>query len=127
MTGIDGTIMTEIVLIATTVATASALSKSASVIFEADELFPAGAGMRREAVQEMKRRKVMPKLWAPIWQMLLGEVILMLALLSGVAEGTGAGLLILTIIFFLGIAILLARHFYLAGGKDDDSVTHGSR
>ncbi len=73
--GNDGAIMMDIVLIATTVATASALSKAASVIFEADEMIRHGPQMKLGTIQDLKRKKIMPKLWAPIWQLLIGEAI----------------------------------------------------
>lgn len=113
--GNDGEMMTWVVLIATTVATASALSKAASVIFEADSMLRQGHPMATGTALDMKRNKVMPKLWAPIWQLLIGEAILMLTYSSGVLDESGQGVLLPIIVFFMVIALILGVFFYLAG------------
>jgi hypothetical protein len=107
--------MTLVVLVASVVATVSGLEKSASIIFEADGLFPRSPSMNRRSAQQIKRTKVMPRLWAPMTEAFIGEALLFIVMLSGAAEGDGLWLLVLIILFFFAIILYLAFHFYQAG------------
>jgi hypothetical protein len=121
---IDGSIMTLVVLIGSIVATISGITRSASIIIEADGLFPQSPVMNESVVQGIKKTKIMPKLWAPMLETFIGEAILFIALISGVAEGDGFMLLALIVAFFMVMILVLARHFYRAGrsgnGNDED-------
>jgi hypothetical protein len=112
---IDGSIMTLVVLVAAVVATVSGLEKSACIIFEADGLFPISPSMNRDAVQRVKNTKVMPRLLAPMIETFIGEALLFIMMISGVAVGDGQALLALILVFFFATILYLTYHFYQAG------------
>jgi hypothetical protein len=108
-----------VVMVASVLAVVFGLEKSASVIFEADALYPSSAKMNVEAVQHIKRQKVMPKLWAPMLESFIGEAILFLVLFSGSVAGDGWNILVWIIGFNLLVIIFLGQYFYKAGRPGD--------
>ena len=112
---IDGSIMVLVLLVVSLMAVVIGLEKSASIIFEADGLYPRSLKLKDDVVQNIKRTKVMPKLWAPMLETFIGEVILFLVLISGNVVGDGSILLTIIIGFNLLIIIILAQLFYRAG------------
>ena len=104
-----------VVVVASILAVISGLEKSASIIFEADGLYPSSARMKVDTVQHIKRTKVMPRLWAPMLETFIGEAILFLVLISGYVVGDGLSILVIIMGFNLLIIIFLGHYFYKAG------------
>ena len=111
---IDGSIMVLVILVVSLMAVVIGLEKSASIIFEADSLYPRSLKLKNDVVQNIKRTKVMPKLWAPMLETFIGEAILFLVLISGNVVGDGSILLTIIIGFNL-LIIILTQLFYKAG------------
>jgi len=111
---IDGSIMVLVLLVVSLIAVVIGLEKSASIIFEADSLYPRSLKLKDDVVQNIKRTKVMPKLWAPMLETFIGEAILFLVLISGNVVGDGSILLTIIIGFNL-LIIILTQLFYKAG------------
>ena len=112
---IDGSIMVLVILVVSLMAVVIGLEKSASIIFEADSLYPRSLKLKNDVVQNIKRTKVMPKLWAPMLETFIGEAVLILVLISGNVVGDGSLLLTTIVGFNLLIIIILAQLFYRAG------------
>ncbi len=121
---IDGTVMGIIVLTVAMVGTAFGLTQCASVIIEADGLFPKSPVWNEDVVQRIKNEKVLPKLWTPISEVFIGEAALIICLFFLPMDGDAQGALFVIIFFSNSIVLVLAHHLYRAGRPEGTHSAH---
>lgn len=104
----------QVLLLALLGAVIMGIVQSATVIFEADATFRRD-NISKDLVQAIKKRDIMPKLWAPMYEGIIGEILLgAFVLLVPMDDASRILLLVLTVIFALAI-VLLGRFFSRSG------------
>jgi sterol desaturase/sphingolipid hydroxylase (fatty acid hydroxylase superfamily) len=106
----------QVILLVLILATVMGIVQSANVIFEADTYFKKEKLPEAE-VQITKKQKIMPKLWAPMFEGIIGELFLALFLIPGILDIDAWLMVSIMVIFFLVIIIGLTRFFYYSGRR----------
>jgi hypothetical protein len=107
----------QVILLSLILAILMGIVQSATVIFEADAYFKQQK-LTEEEVQDFKKRTIMPKLWAPMYEAIIGEILLGLFLIPGIVDNDAWLILLIVIIFFLIVIVALTRFFYYSGRRN---------
>jgi hypothetical protein len=111
---LNDTMIVQTVLIVTLMTTVLGLIMSAKVIFEASADFKRN-GIPKDKVQDIKKRDVMPRLWAPMYAGIFAEVLLVVMTLAIPMDATSRVILGAAAVLFAVVIVMLARYFSRAG------------
>ncbi len=104
----------QVLLMALVVAIMMGVVRSATVIFEADATFRR-ENTPKEIVQSIKKRDIMPKLWAPMYEGIIGEILLCVFAILVPMDAVGRSLLLIVAGILAIIIVMLGRFFSRSG------------
>jgi hypothetical protein len=107
-------LIAQVILIVLIVAIVTGLVQSANVIFEAHGSFK-NDNVPKDQVQSIKKNKIMPKLWAPMFEGIVAEMLLVAFVVVGPLGDYGRITIGIMAAVFAIMIVLLARFFSLSG------------
>jgi len=111
---ISDILVAQVFLLVLMIAIISGLVQSATVIFEANASFKKNK-VPKDRVQSIKKEDIMPKLWAPMFEGIIAEMVLVAFVIVGPMEDIGRIAIGIIAAIFAVLTLMLARFFSRSG------------